>query len=122
MASTVTIPKQLGFGQTTRSDAWWMQPIAVFLGFSAFIIYSTWAALQGTNPAVCYYWYGWGGGANYLSPFYSPSLFGSEPHPGIFGRHAGVVARLGALLARFFDHVDSGGIPFHLLLLSRRLL
>ena len=61
-----------------------MQPLVVFIGFSAFIIYSTWAALQGTNSAVCSYWYG-GNGANYLSPFYSPSLFGSGPHPGIFG-------------------------------------
>ncbi len=84
MASSVTIPNQLGFGQTARTDVWWMQPLAVFLGFSAFIVYSTFAALQGTNSAVCYYWFG-GGGANYLSPFYSPSLFGSEPHPGIFG-------------------------------------
>ena len=84
MPSTVTIPKQLGFAQTTRSDAWWMQPIAVFLGFSAFIIYSTWAAFQGTDPGKCYYWYG-GDGANYMSPFYSPALFGSTPHPGLFG-------------------------------------
>jgi hypothetical protein len=84
MASTVTIPKQLGFGQTSRTDVWWMQPLAVFIGFSAFIVYSTWAALQGTNISVCTYWFG-GGGANYLSPFYSPALFGSIPHPGIFG-------------------------------------
>jgi len=84
MASSVTIPKQLRFGETTRSDAWWMQPIAVFLGFSAFIVYSTWAALQGTDPTKCTYWFG-GDGANYLSPFYSPSFFGSVPHPGIFG-------------------------------------
>ncbi len=48
------------------------------------VIYSTWAALQGTDPSKCTYWYG-GGGANYLSPFYSPSFFGSTPHPGIFG-------------------------------------
>jgi hypothetical protein len=87
MASTVTIPKQLGFGQTTRSDAWWMQPIAVFLGFSAFIVYSTWSAFQGTDSGHTYFWYGGanGGGANYLSPFYSPQLFGSTDHPGIFG-------------------------------------
>ena len=57
MASSVTIPKQLGFGQTSRTDVWWMQPLAVFIGFSTFIIYSTWAALQGTNPNVCYYWF-----------------------------------------------------------------
>jgi hypothetical protein len=84
MASTVTLSKQLPFGATTRSDAWWMQPLAVFLGFSAFIVYSTWAAFQGTNGAQCYYWYG-GVGANYLSPFYSPELFGTMAHPGFFG-------------------------------------
>ncbi len=84
MASSVSIPKQLGFGATTRSDAWWMQPIAVFIGFTAFIVYSTWAAFQGTDITQCTYWFG-GDGANYLSPFYSPALFGSAPHPGIFG-------------------------------------
>ncbi len=47
MASSVTIPKQLGFGQTSRTDVWWMQPLAVFIGFSAFIIYSTWGRPSG---------------------------------------------------------------------------
>jgi len=89
MDYTATLPKQRHFGETTRTDVWWMQPLAVFIGFSAFIIYSTWAALQGTDMATCYYWYGGPAGpnlhANYLSPFYSPALFGSTPHPGIFG-------------------------------------
>src|SRR5262247_4640510 len=58
------------FGQTARTDAWWIQPLFVSLGFAAFIIYSTWAALQGNH-----YTYG-----PYLSPFYSPELFGSSPH------------------------------------------
>jgi len=84
MASSVTIPPQLGFGQTARTDVWWMQPLAVFLGFSAFIVYSTYAALAGTDLTHTYFWFG-GGGANYLSPFYSPALFGSIDHPGIFG-------------------------------------
>lgn len=84
MAYTGTLPKQRGFGETTRTDAWWIQPLLVFLGFSAFIVYSTWAAFQGTQSDKCYYWYGQNG-ANYLSPFYSPELFGSSQHPGIFG-------------------------------------
>ncbi len=84
MSYASTLPKQAKFGETTRSDVWWMQPLVVFLGFSAFIVYSTWAALQGTDISTCYYWFG-GNGANYLSPFYSPALFGSTPHPGIFG-------------------------------------
>jgi hypothetical protein len=59
-----------GFGQTSRPDAWWLQPLLIFLGLSAFIVYATWAALQGE-----YYWFG-----PYLSPFYSPELFGPSPH------------------------------------------
>src|SRR5689334_5138733 len=51
-----------GFGATRRKDAWWLQPLAVALGFGAYIVYTTWAGLQGKN-------YGWG---PYLSPFYSP--------------------------------------------------
>ena len=57
------------FGETSRSDTWWLQPLTVFLGLSAFIVYATWAALQGNN-----YHYG-----PYLSPFYSPLLYGDAP-------------------------------------------
>ena len=53
-----------GFGRTARKDNWWIEPLLVFLGFSAFIVYSTWAAMQGDH-----YTYG-----PYLSPFYSPLL------------------------------------------------
>src|SRR5262249_16472029 len=28
------------FGQTSRRDAWWVQPLLVFLGLSAFIVYA----------------------------------------------------------------------------------
>src|SRR6476646_3013355 len=64
-----TLPVR-SFGQTMRADVWWAQPLAVFLGVGAFVVYSTWAAFQGTN-----YYFG-----PYLSPFYSPELFGSSPH------------------------------------------
>ena len=84
LPDALTLPPQQGFGATRRTDIWWLQPLAVFLGFSAFIVYSTWAALQGTNQAVCYYWFG-GGGADYLSPYYSPPMFGAPSHPGWFG-------------------------------------
>ncbi|MCK5592333.1 MAG: succinate dehydrogenase, partial [Candidatus Pacebacteria bacterium] len=56
--------------KTMRKDAWWIQPLAVFLGLSFFIVYSTWAAFQGDH-------YSFG---PYLSPFYSPEIFGSSPH------------------------------------------
>jgi len=62
--------RQPRFGETMRRDAWWVQPILVFLGLSAFIVYSTWAAFQNAH-------YHWG---PYLSPFYSPELFGDSPH------------------------------------------
>jgi hypothetical protein len=74
----VSLPVVRGFGETSRRDLWWLQPLAVFLGFSTFIVYSTWAAFQGQ------YYYLETNGANYLSPFYSPELFGPSPHA-LFG-------------------------------------
>ncbi|HEX7138666.1 MAG TPA: hypothetical protein VF219_12490 [Vicinamibacterales bacterium] len=71
--SVSTAPVRLSvsrFGETTRPDAWWIQPLVVVLGLSTFIVYSTWAAFQGDH-----YSYG-----PYLSPFYSPELFGNSPH------------------------------------------
>ena len=61
---------QRSFGETRRTDRWWLQPLLVAAGLSAFIIYSTWAALQGVH----YTHHG------YLSPFYSPEIFGNSPH------------------------------------------
>jgi hypothetical protein len=61
---------QRKFGETSRRDFWWAQPLAVFLGLSTFIVYSTWAAFQGNH-----YEFG-----PYLSPFYSPLLFGDSHH------------------------------------------
>ncbi|MGH7477458.1 MAG: succinate dehydrogenase [Longimicrobiales bacterium] len=62
-------PKR-GFGQTMRRDPWWATPAAVFVALAAFVVYSTWAALQGEHYAH----------GNYLSPFYSPELWGSTHH------------------------------------------
>jgi len=59
-----------GFGGTLRRDLWWLQPVATFLGLGAFVVYSTWAAFQNAH-----YEYG-----PYLSPMYSPLLFGDSPH------------------------------------------
>ena len=69
MAQAQSLP-QLGFGQTARRDRWWLQPLAVFVGFSTFVVYSTWAAFQNAHYAF----------GPYLSPFYSPELFGDSPH------------------------------------------
>jgi len=65
-----SLPVARGFGETSRSDAWWLQSAVTFFGFTAFIIYSTWAGYSNA-----YYEYG-----PYLSPMYSPLLFGPSPH------------------------------------------
>jgi hypothetical protein len=59
-----------GFGETMRRDAWWVQPLVVFIILGSFVVYATWAAFQNAH-----YTYG-----PYLSPFYSPELFGDSPH------------------------------------------
>ena len=67
----VDVPVQrLRFGQTQRKDAWWLMPLVTFVVFSSFVTYVTWALLQGEN-----YWHG-----PYLSPLYSPEIFGNSPH------------------------------------------
>jgi hypothetical protein len=58
------------FGETMRRDRWWVQPAIVLTLLSSFIVYATWAAFQGRH-----YTHG-----PYLSPFYSPELFGDSPH------------------------------------------
>ena len=58
------------FLQTERRDAWWVQPAWVFVMLSGFVVYATWAAFQGDH-----YHFG-----PYLSPFYSPEIFGDSPH------------------------------------------
>ncbi len=62
--------RQRSFGKTSRPDAWWLQPLVVFSGLTAFVVYSTWAAFQGEHYHA----------GPYLSPFYSPELFGDSPH------------------------------------------
>jgi hypothetical protein len=73
--ATVDVPlERIRFGQTKRKDAWWAMPLITFIVFTAFVVYVTWALLQGEH-----YHYG-----NYLSPLYSPELFGTSPHA-VFG-------------------------------------
>jgi hypothetical protein len=77
--SGVDVPvNRLRFGQTSRRDVWWIQPIVVFIILSSFLGYATWAAFQNG-----YYSHG-----NYLSPFYSPEIWGDSPHA-IFGPKPG---------------------------------
>jgi hypothetical protein len=53
-----------------RRDSWWLQPLLVVLGLGTFVVYSTWAAFQGEHYTM----------GPYLSPFYSPELFGDSAH------------------------------------------
>ena len=69
-----SIPGDYGVFPTARTDNWWVQPLLVFMGLSTALVYMTWAAFQGTN-----YYYDVGG-TNYLSPLYSPELFGESGH------------------------------------------
>lgn len=69
---------QSGWGQTRRSDWWWLQPALTFAALGAFVVYVTWAALQGTH----YYF------APYLSPLYSPEVFGPASRSWFGGKPA----------------------------------
>jgi hypothetical protein len=70
MAKAIPTSKPRGFGKTLRKDAWWVTPTLTFLVLSSFIVYATWAAFQNAHYTV----------GNYLSPFYSPEIFGDSPH------------------------------------------
>jgi len=70
MPLTVIQPAQRGFGETSRRDTWWVTPLTIFSVLTGFIVYTTWAAFQNKN----YFW------GPYLSPFYSPTLWGDFPH------------------------------------------
>jgi hypothetical protein len=56
--------------RTLRKDAWWVEPLTVFLVLGSFVVYATWAAIQNSN-----YYY-----EPYLSPFYSPCLVDTCAH------------------------------------------
>ncbi len=78
-AGEVRVP---GFLTTTRTDRWWVYPLLQGFLFLVFGVYTTWAALEGVNY--------WVAGTNYLSPFYSPELFGDSPHAWFGTRPAGL--------------------------------
>lgn len=57
--------------QTQRKDTWWVQPAAVFIGLGVFIVYATFRVFWGQHFFH----------ESYLSPFYSPLLFGLNDVP-----------------------------------------
>jgi hypothetical protein len=66
----IPLEERRSFGETLRRDAWWGQPALTFAVLTAFVVYTTWAAIQGNH-----YEFG-----PYLSPLYSPLLFGEGTH------------------------------------------
>ena len=83
-----------GFGKTARTDGWWQGPAITFFVFSLFIVYTTWAALQGDH----YY------ADPYLSPFYSPVLF-SNAGPSVHGAAPEAMAWFGTWPSWWPSHV-----------------
>ena len=79
MATEVVQLTRRRFGQTMRRDAWWVEPLVVFLILTSFVVYATWAALQNAHFDF----------GNYLSPFYSPLLFSDSHHAWISGGRPG---------------------------------
>jgi hypothetical protein len=81
--SSIDVPlKKGGFGSTSRTDNWWVEPLLIFLGYLSFIVYANYAVFAtmcGVNaqgmPQPCYEV----PGTSYLSPMYSPLLFTSAP-------------------------------------------
>jgi hypothetical protein len=71
MAANLVQITRRGFGETMRKDAWWLPSVVTFLGFSAFLVYSTWAAFQGEHYAF----------GPYISPMYSPLIWEAAGQP-----------------------------------------
>ncbi|HEU5211848.1 MAG TPA: hypothetical protein VFU10_03695 [Gaiellaceae bacterium] len=72
---SASAPAPRGLGATSRRDWWWLSPLIIVVALSAFGIYSLYAILVNAD-----YHYT-GGGADYISPFYSPNvetLFGID--------------------------------------------
>jgi hypothetical protein len=75
MEALVTLNRR-GFAQTERKDTWWAMPLVTFIVFTSFIVYTTWAAFQNGHYRF----------EGYLSPLYSPELFGNPAHAWFGGK------------------------------------
>lgn len=110
--ANLQLPQARRFAQTSRVGSWWAQPLVVFLGLSAFVVYSTWAAAQADHyfvPATASTYHG----QNYLSPMYSPVLWDI---PGKPSGHAWF-GEAPAWLVRFFE-----SMPFFFFVFSPAFL
>ena len=70
MQRSLPVLEQRKFGETLRRDTWWLPNVMVVVILTSFLVYATWAAFQNA-----FYTHG-----PYLSPFYSPELWGASPH------------------------------------------
>lgn len=116
--ANLPLPQPRALGQTSRLGAWWTQPLVVFLGLSAFVAYSTWAAAQADHffahaghPTRSLR--GGSSVAHYLSPMYSPVLWDI---PGKPSGHAWF-GEAPAGLVRFFE-----SMPFFFFVFSPAFL
>ena len=70
MQRSLPVMEQRGFGETLRRDMWWAPNVLIVTVLTGFLVYATWAAFQNAH-----YTHG-----PYLSPFYSPEIWGDSPH------------------------------------------
>lgn len=82
---SLPLPQAPKMFETSRTDRWWLQPVLVLGGLLLFVMYANWAILQGNHYFVggryaidgaMHTAYS-AGYPNYLSPFYSPTIFDS---------------------------------------------
>jgi hypothetical protein len=73
----IPLPQPRRFGETSRTDAWWLQPSVVFLGFLAFVIYGNVVLFQGRHFEIRQNAADFSGPevAPYLAPFYAPLIY-----------------------------------------------
>ena len=73
-AAPTSLPVVQKFGETSRRDPWWSSPLITATVLLSFVFYATWAAFQNAHYTLEE------GGRHYLSPFYSPEIWGDSPH------------------------------------------
>lgn len=75
MANLTLRLKRRGWGETLRTDAWWIAPLAVFIGLGAFLIWANFRVFEGDHYFSGHSPIPTNQTTNYLTPFYSPLVF-----------------------------------------------
>lgn len=79
MTTEAVAPSRTRLGATQRRDAWWRAPVATVIALTAFGIYSIVILAMGEDYLYTK------GGADYLSPFYSPDIRTWGVHITVYG-------------------------------------